>query len=323
MSNETTPSPSVRKDNKSARMEHSGNTEETKGATGINISQDQMLNLFKTIEDPEKKWDCVINHLELLNAKVNKLDLENEELRNGLASANGKLMFLENQLDRVKTKIGDTEWRQMQNDVVLYNVPEAQGEQPIDIVTDVLVNKLQIRQNLIKNTANPTGPVDIDNVFRLGKKLGPKPRPLVTTFTTQKSKKLVMEHYRSVQKTIQIKITDHFPSEMREKRTAQKESLKKFKDLYRESNTKVKLVKDKLLIGTKIHQEDIKKNPLVSTPTNIPKSESTVSHTDIVEIRGSFPGACNQSNYTRVSQRQPFPTAGSIPKRPPNLCILY
>ena len=78
-------------------------SQETEGA-GINNSQDQILSLVKTTEDPEKKWEYVINYFETLNAKITKLDTENEELRAGLASANGKISYLENQKERSKQR---------------------------------------------------------------------------------------------------------------------------------------------------------------------------------------------------------------------------
>ena len=58
------------------------------------------------------------------------------------------------------------------------------------------LNKLHIAQDCIHSQTNPTGNILIDNAFRIGKKLGEKPRPLVVVFNTQKSKKLVIEQYK-------------------------------------------------------------------------------------------------------------------------------
>ena len=133
-----------------------------------------------------------------------------------------------------------------------------------------MTNKLQINHDCIYSQTNPAGVIQIDNAFRIGKKFGEKPRPLVVCFSAQRSKKTVMDHYRKVQKSASIRITDHFPSEMRERRSIQKDSLKKYKELYKDSDTQVKLIKDKLIVGTKVVEDALKKktpryNPMRST----------------------------------------------------------
>ena len=175
----------------------------------------------------------------------------------------------------------------MQNDIVLYNVPEVQGKVDSVIATDIMTNKLQISHDCLYSQTNPAGTIQIDNAYRIGKKLGEKPRPLVISFSTQRSKKLVMEQYRKVQKLTSIRITDHFPSEMRERRSIQKDSLKKYKELYKDSDTQVKLIKDKLIVGTKVVEDAFQKNPLITTPCNLPKPQSDLKHTELKEINGS------------------------------------
>ena len=99
-----TPSPTVKKDCKSAKMETSqsacGIT--TKDAGKFN-SQVHVTNLVKLSEtmtnadlptDAEEKWQFVVNHLQTLQKEVSRLQAENNELKMGLASANGKIAYL-------------------------------------------------------------------------------------------------------------------------------------------------------------------------------------------------------------------------------------
>ena len=49
----------------------------------------------------------------------------------------------------------------------------------------------------------------------------------------------------------------------------------------------MKLIKDKLIVGTKVVEDAFQKNPLVATPCNLPKPQSDLKHTELKEINGS------------------------------------
>ena len=266
--------------------------------TGTNYSQMQETNIVKSIQDflsddssppnnSGERWQFVLNSLDKLTREIGALKTDNLNLKSGLASANGKIAFLENQVERAKKKIGELEWKEMQNDLVFYNVEESLDISDEGVAVNEMTNNLRIKTDLIYSDSNQGGQIKIDNVFRMGKRLSEKYRPLVVSLTTQKAKRLVMEHYRKAQKTIQTRIADHLPSEMREHRTVHRESYQKYKKLYHDTDTKVKLIKDKLIVGSKVVEEPFQNNPLVSSPTNFPKPHSSLKHTELKEINGS------------------------------------
>ena len=73
---------------------------------------------------------------------------------------------------------------------------------------------------------------------------------------------------------------------MRERRTIQRESFKKYRELYHGSDTQVKLVKDKLIVGSNVVEEAFQENPLVSNPTSFPKPQSALKHTEVMAVNG-------------------------------------
>ena len=95
---------------------------------------------------------------------------------------------MENQIGKVKVKIGEVEWKELQNDIVLYNVSEIQGKLESDIAIDILNNKLHTTQDYIHSQTKPAGTIQIGNAFKIGKKLGEKPRPLIVVSTQIKKK---------------------------------------------------------------------------------------------------------------------------------------
>ena len=64
-----------------------------------------------------------------------------------------------------------------------------------------MTNKLQINQECMYSQTNPASTIQIDNAFRIGKKLGEKLRSLVVGVSTQRFKKLVIEQCKKVQCT--------------------------------------------------------------------------------------------------------------------------
>ena len=99
------------------------------------------------------------------------MQTENNELKSGLTSAAGKIQYLENQITKAKTKIGDVEWKQLQNYIVLYNLPENLDRTELESAIFALTEQLRITHADIHTPSNPSGPIQISNAFRIGKRL--------------------------------------------------------------------------------------------------------------------------------------------------------
>ena len=104
----------------------------------------------------------------------------------------------------------------------------------------------QIREEDIKTLENPLGLIEIDTAYRIGRTFGHKGRPILVKFTTYKGKEVVMKKVRGNKSGSKIRVSDQYPPAMKEKRMAQIEDLKQYRELYSDSGKKVALIKDKL-----------------------------------------------------------------------------
>ena len=262
LSEKSTPSPTLRRASKNARMNDTGEKlcttepQETVSFQSLTSASNSAcpqlpflkLDDFMQLND-EQTGQQMQSHFNTLSVEIARLYNENNDLKASIATANGKIHFLGNKVEKAKEKLGELEWRQLRQDIVIYNLAESQTQSDIQIFIDFMIHKLHIQPNKLHTPENPGGPIQIDHAFRLGKEINGKPRPLVVTFALHSSKMLVLEHYRKMNKATKVRITDQFPPEMKEKRAVQKETMKKYKDMYPNSEKQVKLVKDKLIVG--------------------------------------------------------------------------
>ena len=215
----STPSPSLQRSHKSAKMSSPppSGVQRLSATSFQNQSQSTtepiLAENLKCLTD-EEKWDFIVQHFNKMCNEITEMRAENEDLKASIATANGKVAFLENQVEKAKSKIGETQWRQLQNDVVIYKLAESPDMQDIELVIELFSEKLHLTDD--------TNALQIDTAFRIGKQISGKTRPLVVSFALQSSKKMVMEQYKKLQKKLDIKITDHFPSEMRERALCKK-----------------------------------------------------------------------------------------------------
>ena len=310
LSNSKTPSPGVKKAAKALKMD--GKLPDTGFDTGNSVgtlaSQEFKNNSFELVfgcseehvmnmKDETERWHFMMSALKKCAQKIDNLDnleKKNNELKYMIQSARGKINRLEKDLERAQKKLIDMECRSLKKNAVFYNLEESQKEDCIKVVYDFLEQELGINIDLLCRPSNPKGTVEIDSAYRLGihKK---KPRPLVVKFTTTPAKELVASHYRLNKHNTRIRMSDHFPPEIKEKRTAQVGDLKQFRELYKDTNTKVRLIQDKLKVGSQIVENSFETNKLRSSPASTVPSVNSISHTDIVVLQDShFQGhACN------------------------------
>ena len=94
--------------------------------------------------------------------------------------------------------------------------------------------------------------------------------------------------YHTVRKKGVIKVAEQYPPQMKERRTAQIDALKNYHEIHKDTNTSVKLVKDKLLVGNQVIDNIFHKNKLQSTPADSVPSITDVTQTPVKEIHRSF-----------------------------------
>ena len=206
--------------------------------------------------------------LKSLSEEIGSLRKENFDLKNSLQSAKGKIIKLENKLEHCQTKMMELEWSGLQKNIVIYNVDEIANELCSRVVADILMKVFKIREEDIKTTENSSGLIEIDTAYRIGRPSGHKGRPIIVKFTTYKRKEAVMKKVRGSKSGSKIRVSDQYPPAMKEKRMAQIEDLKQYRELYSDSGKKVALIKDKLMVGSQVVQDAFEKNKLPSLPSS-------------------------------------------------------
>ena len=194
----------------------------------------------------------------------------------------------------------DIEWGYLQKNIVVYNIDESSHENCETLCLDALTKVFDIDKRDLKSSENQSGLIEIDTAYRIGKPGGEKGRPILLKFTTQKGKDIVMRQVRAKKRTGNIKVSDHLPSVMKEKRMAQVEDLKQSREMYKNSGKRVALVKDKLMVGSQVILDAFEKNKLPSMPTSTPPSIKEVAQTPVEDVKGSlFKGFAARVNSVR------------------------
>ena len=106
-------------------------------------------------------------------------------------------------------------------------------------------------------------------------------------FTTRKAKDLVFIKSRA-ERGSNIKVSEQYPPEMKEKRETQFDSLKSYKQMCKDTGTKFKLVKDKLFVGQQVVGATFEQNKLQPTPTDNVLLLQAITQTPIKEFNKSF-----------------------------------
>ena len=111
---------------------------------------------------------------------------------------------------------------------------EQRGENSKSLVLEKFEKELRVPSELLCTTKNPTGPIEIDVAYRIGKQTD-KPRPIVIKLTTTNGKYHLMNMYAKSKGSSNLRLADQYPPEMRERRNAQIGDLKHLQNLYKGS----------------------------------------------------------------------------------------
>ena len=288
LSTDFSPSPSVIKPKKLQRPDcksHNLDTPSIMAAMGVKEGDilGQTVNELQTTTENELNWEMVIKALHSCTVEINKLKEENSQLKNKVSTAIGRTVCLEHDLQKANDKLVELEWREMRQNLVFYNIEEKQNENISELIPQILIDTLEIPPHLISNLENNRGVIAIDIVHRLGRKVPGKNRPTVVRFTTRAGKDTVLSY--SKKKKSSVKVAEQYPPEMKERRTAQIGALKNYREIHKDSNTSVELVKDKFLVGNQVIDN---KNKLQSSPTDSVPSIANVIQTPVKEVHRSF-----------------------------------
>lgn len=252
------------------------------------LSIDEKLNvILNTVQHNAATLTSVKSNFD---DKLDALTSENKALKQELYSCKGKITRLEIKEKQLHEEFLDLETRLLQKDLIFYNVPVVQDENPRLLkskVLDILRDSMKIPAAELYDRNNLYGEIRIDTAHRVGHPSAKK-RPIVVTFSSLSAREQVYSpgFIKNLKKNSKIKIAEHYPPEIRERRSAQIEKM----IALREENPHDRIVvkRDKLFVNREESDNDLfERNPLPNvTPISISYDE--LNHSETIDEKGSY-----------------------------------
>ena len=191
--------------------------------------EQHLARVDEDIRDLKQSYTFVHNTTDEL-AKQQKMN------RDALKNISDKVANIEVQNAKLQQDLIDLRARSMRCNLLFYNLPESEQEDPFTIIREVLNEKMGIDEN---------GDIEIERAHRLGRKREDgKPRAIVAKFLRYQDKEYIRKSAHLLKGT-KIGIAEQFPKEIADVRKALYPVYKKAK---KDGNTAL-LIKDKLFIN--------------------------------------------------------------------------
>ena len=225
---------------------------------------------------------------------IKEVTNESEGLKEQLYSTQGKIIRLEGRNQQLEEKLLAYESKSFQKDLMFYNV-EDDIQETNTILKDTLYrtmrDTMKIPEANLFNKKNLGGEIRLDIVSRIGNYRPDKMRPIVATFLTQTGRNMVYskEYTVNLKNPTKVRVAEHYPSIIREKRQCQITKLRQLRVMYEETETNVKLSKDKILVnGVERNTHTFERNQLdAMSPLSI--NFDKLKHSNIkVDKRSTF-----------------------------------
>ena len=202
----------------------------------ISLINDNKLEINYNIETLMDKTTRVQSELDLERNNMLIISNENKTLKDKQVINEGRITRLESLVDRLQEDIMKQKQRSMQNNLIIQNVPEKEGENIIDKMFDLLHKELNIGGEDMEN-------ITIYKAHRMGQKRQHSKfsRPVIINVNDQ-SKSIILKHTKHL-KGKSYNIFVQMPHEMVERK---KQLLSHYKDC-RTNKIPTKWIGDKLL----------------------------------------------------------------------------
>ena len=196
------------------------------------------------------KLDNIEKHLELVDDEIKELkesftfvndttdEIKVEQKKQGtsIKSIEERITRIEARNADLQRELVDMKSRSMRSNLVFYNLPEKEKDDPFAVLRELLEETMAI---------DKSNQIEIERAHRFdGKRDDGKPRPIVAKFLRYQDKECIRKSAYLLKGT-KIGIADQFPKEIAETRRRPYPVMKRAKN---EGNT-VKLIKDKLFIN--------------------------------------------------------------------------
>lgn len=212
--------------------------------------ESDIMKILSEINTKLNKLDNIEQHLARVDVEIKELkdsftfvNDTTDELKEEQKKQNASIKSLEESIARIEARntdlhreLVDMKSRSMRSNLVFYNLPEQEKEDPFAVLRELLGTKMGIDES---------NEIEIERAHRLGgKREDGKPRPIVAKFLRFQDKEYIRKSAYLLKGT-KIGIADQFPKEIAEARKKLYPEMKKAKS---EGNT-VKLIKDQLYIN--------------------------------------------------------------------------
>lgn len=218
---------------------------------------------------------------------------ESEGVKEQLYATQGKVTRLEMKNANLESKLSTLESKLYHKDLMFYNLPDQANETDLTLINtvyDTIENTMKVPLNQIYASKNPTGEIRLDNVIRMGKFKEGYNRPVIATFLTRLGKNIVNSttHTSNLKNPIRIRVSEHFPTVVKERRQIQTKHLADLRETYKNTTTKVSLNKDRIIVnGKERNTFSFQRNQLPATsPTSI--NYQKLLHSQEITEKGSI-----------------------------------
>lgn len=250
-----------------------------------NVTNAELYNMLKKVLTSVQKNETTMTGIQGDISHITEITNETEAVKEQLLVTQGKLTRLETKNHELENKMLEYETKMFGNDLVFYNVNEQPNENTNSLkatIYTVIKDMMKVPVAEIYSKDNIAGEIRIDTVTRMGRPQNDRNRPTLVTFMSKTAKNLAYNRkYTSNLKTpILIRVSEHYPSIIKEKRSLQIDDLKELRVTYKDSETSVTMNKDKIFLdGRQYNPHRFERNTLGSiTPLSIHYSK--LSHTE-------------------------------------------
>ena len=237
---------------------------------------DEVLNILKS-EKIQRELD------------YNVLQRKNSTLKLQLRECEGTIGKLTSTVSTLENKIEALQIYSMKSNLVFHNMPEKEGEDCLVEVLTFMQHHLKIPENVLFSSANPFGDIRVDVAHHVGAK-SYRPRSMIVKFMSYRGRDLVLSYVKNLKQS-PYAISEHLLVSVRERRLAQIPLLieKRNEAKNNHTNSRVKMVADKLIVNSNVSTEAFELNPLDTTmPASEPIPLETLLYSSPVTVKGSI-----------------------------------
>ena len=263
------------------------------------VQEERLISVLKSTSTNPTLENKVDEILAFLKAQAVKTDLditilqaENKALHLKVQESEGSISRLTSRVKSLEQKLEDVQIYSMKSNLIFYNIPEKPDEDIYEVMSRFIRETMGIQEDLLFSKKNPSGEIRVDISHRIGQKGrgDGKPRPIIVKFLSHRGRDIVLSYAKALKAT-PFAVSEQIPPSAREKRSAQIPVMIEMRERAKQekSDVNIRLVRDKLIVNSKVTTENLEKNPIdYTTSTGQPISYANMQHSMTTTTKGSI-----------------------------------